>query len=218
MMELKLYSALLVCCLRRKDVPAGSEPWGYAQLASPVLWLWVFGSATETVAFHFILLPWDRVRLVVDIISLWGLVWMLGLIAAYHIRPHLLSDHELRIRNGVYHDIEVPRRAVAAAAAKEADLPSAMVAFHREPHEDGDHLSVGVSGRTNLTLRLHQPTTIETAKGVFSATTVSLWADDPRALAARLNQTRRVTGRTEEPGSADGARRHRRPLRGAWAT
>lgn len=73
LIELRLYAAILPWLLRRKDVPAGAEPWPYAALAAPVLWLWIFGSATEVVVFHLII-PWDAVRLVVDIISIWGLV------------------------------------------------------------------------------------------------------------------------------------------------
>ena len=183
LLEVKLYVALIRWCLRRKDVPAGAEPWGYAQLVTPVMWLWVFGSATELVVLHLVL-PWERVRLAADVISAWGLIWMLGTLAAYRIRPHLLLDGRLRVRNGVYHDVAVPLEAIASAAAGERDLPSSVFSLQ----VDGDEVSVGVSGRTDVTLTLREPTDLATAKGVLSARQVRLWVDDPRAFAARLNE------------------------------
>lgn len=185
-MELRLYAAFALWCWGRTSIPPGAEAWGYARLVTPMLWLWVFGSAIEVVVFH-VIIPWDAVRLVVDIISVWGLVWMLGCLAANRIRPHLLSEHELRVRNGVYHDLAIPRAAIASASTGEADLPSAMRMLHWEGHDGGGHLSLGVSGRTNATVHLQRPTPIATAKGVLTATTVSLWVDEPRTFAARLS-------------------------------
>ena len=52
--EVALYVALTRWLLRRPDVPAGATPWGYARLVTPVLWLWIFGSATEVVVVHVI--------------------------------------------------------------------------------------------------------------------------------------------------------------------
>ena len=186
LMELRLYAAFLLWCCGRKSVPAGAEPWGYARLVTPMLWLWVFGSAVEVLVFH-VIIPWDGVRLVVDIISVWGLVWMLGCLAANQIRPHLLSDTELRVRSGVYHDLAIPREAIESASRGEADLPSAMRMLHWEDDDNGGHLSLGVSGRTNATVHLHQPTAIATAKGILTARKVSLWVDEPRQFANRLS-------------------------------
>lgn len=183
-MEVKLYAALGRWLLRRRDVPAGAEPWGYAQLVTPVLWLWVFGSATELVVFHLVI-PWEGVRLVVDIISAWGLIWMLGTLAAYRIRPHLLTPDELRLRSSVLHELVVPRAAIASVLVREADLPSSMFALQL-PSED--ELALGVSGRTNVVVTLTESVPITTAKGVVSPRTVRFWADDPRALATRLGQ------------------------------
>ena len=185
-MELRLYAAFLLWCCGRKSVPSGTEPWGYARLVTPMLWLWVFGSAVEVVVFH-VIIPWDGIRLIVDIISVWGLVWMLGCLAANQIRPHLLSEHVLRVRSGVYHDLVIPREAIASASLGEADLPSAMKMLHWEEDDSDGHLSLGVSGRTNATVHLHQPTPIDTAKGVLTASRVSLWADEPRQFANRLS-------------------------------
>jgi hypothetical protein len=184
-LEVRLYAALLRWCLRRKDVPAPAEPWPYDALAVPVLWLWVFGSATEVVVFHLVI-PWETVRLVVDAIGIWGLLWMLGTLAAYRIRPHLLLPDELRIRSSVYHDIPVPTTSIESVVAREVELPSSVRSLQIEPADDGPQVSVGVSGRTNVVLVLRPATPLRTAKGVVATGTVRLWVDDPRAFVARL--------------------------------
>ncbi len=191
--ELRLYVALLRWCLRRKDVPAAAEPWSYAALVGPVLWLWVFGSGTEVVVFHLII-PWETVRLVVDIIGIWGLIWMLGTLAAYRIRPHLLLPEELRVRNSVYHDVSVPTSAIVGGSAREADLMSSMRSLQIETDGRAHHVSIGVSGRTNVVLTLQPATDLRTAKGTVSADSIRLWVDEPRAFLTQLQ------GRLTAPG------------------
>jgi hypothetical protein len=185
-LEIRLYVVLLRWCARRRDVPPTARAWPYAALSAPLLWLWIFGSAVELVVFH-VIIPWDRIRVVVDIISAWGLVWMLGTLAAYRIRPHLLFRDQLRVRNSVYHDICVPTDAIVSAVAREAELPSAMRSLQITEEAGTRHVSVAVSGRTNVVLALKPGTALQTAKGTLPADTVRLWVDDPRALVAHLN-------------------------------
>jgi hypothetical protein len=187
-LEVRLYVALVRWILRRKDVPADAQPWYYAALVAPVLWLWIFGSATELVVFHLII-PWETVRLVVDVLSAWGLIWMMGTLAAYRIRPHLLLQDELRVRNSVYHDVCVPTAAIVSAVVREADLPSSMRSLQVASNDDGEcEVSVGVSGRTNVVLELRPATPLQTARGTVAADVVRLWVDDPRSFVAQVKQ------------------------------
>jgi hypothetical protein len=199
-LEYRLYAALVRWFLRRKDVPPGAQAWPYAALVAPVLWLWVFGSATELVVFHLII-PWETVRLVVDVLSIWGLIWMLGTLAAYRIRPHLLLSDELRIRNSVYHDVPVPTAGVVAAAARDAELPSSMRSLQIAT-DDGTStvVSVGVSGRTNVALTLRPRTPLRTARGTVAADAVRLWVDDPRAFVAQVNRRLAAVAAEEAAG------------------
>jgi hypothetical protein len=195
-LEVRLYVALVRWTLRRKDVPADAQPWPYATLVAPVLWLWIFGSATELVVFHLII-PWETVRLVVDVISAWGLIWMLGTLAAYRIRPHLLLQHQLRVRNSVYHDVSVPTAAIVSAVAREADLPSSMRSLQVSSRDDGRcEVSVGVSGRTNVVLDLRPATALQTARGTIAADVVRLWVDDPRSFVAQVRRQLRAAAET----------------------
>ncbi len=48
-LEVTLYRALGRWITRRPEVPAGTTPISYSGLVAPMLWLWIFGSATEVV-------------------------------------------------------------------------------------------------------------------------------------------------------------------------
>ena len=48
-LEVTLYLALGRWIARRRDVPPGTVPIGYSQLVTPMLMLWIFGSAVEVV-------------------------------------------------------------------------------------------------------------------------------------------------------------------------
>lgn len=199
--ELRLYAAVLPWLLRRKDVPPGAEPWPYAALVTPVLWLWVFGSATEVVVLHLVL-PWETVRLVADVLGIWGLVWMVGLLASYRVKPHLLLPDRLHVRNGVLHDVCVPTRDILSAVAKEVELPSAVRSLQVTQDGGAQHVSVGVSGQTNVLLTLRPGTPLHTAKGTVAASTLALWVDEPRVFAARL---REQVSQAERPSDAPSA-------------
>ncbi len=208
LLELALYRSLARWIARRPDVPAGAIPIGYAQLVGPMLWLWIFGSATEAVVVEVVLRQveagWaEAIRLPVLVVSIWGVLWMLGLMAAYRVRPHLLTDERLRVRNSARTWVDVPLAAIAGTHATEHDLPGIVKAVH----QDGGLLLVGVGSRTNLELRLTGSTVLRTSKGDLTADHVGIWVDDPRAVATRLRALgiRGLdTGLVPRPGSTTG--------------
>lgn len=187
LLELALYVSLLRWIIRRPDVPTGATPIGYARLAGPMLWLWIFGSATEAVVFDVVLRQVDAgwaeaIRLPFLVLGVWGVLWMLGLMASYRMRPHLLTADTLRVRHSARTWVDVPLAAVARTQSAEHELPGIV----KSVHLDDDLLLVGVSSRTNLELRLTGSTVLQTSKGDVTADRVGLWVDDPRAVAALL--------------------------------
>ena len=189
LLELALYRSLARWIARRPDVPAGATPIGYNRLVGPMLWLWIFGSATEVVVLEVVLRhvesSWaEALRLPLLAIGVWGVLWMLGMLASYRVRPHLLTDDRLRIRNSARTWVDLPLDAVAATRTIEHELPGVIRAVH---HEDG-LLLVGVSSRTNLELVLTRPTDLHTSKGTMTADRVGLWVDEPHATARQLTR------------------------------
>jgi hypothetical protein len=187
LLELALYRSLVRWIVRRPDVPAGATPIGYSRLAAPMIWLWIFGSATEVVVIEVVLRQFDAgwtqaIRLPLLGIGIWGLLWMVGMLAAYRVRPHLLTESTLRIRNSARTWVDVPLEAIAATRTAEHELPGLVKAVHQE---DG-LLLVGVSSRTNLEVELTAPTVLSTSKGTRTAERVGLWVDEPRDVATRF--------------------------------
>ena len=171
--------------LRRPAVPAGAEAFSYHRMVAPVLWLWVLASGAEIVAVDLIL-PWTTARIVAGGLGVWGLAWMLGFLAAMIVHPHVVEEQGLRVRSGFTLDLLLPWEAVASVSGQSHDLATSMRSVQLEHSDRGAVLAVGVSGRTNVLLRLHQVTPVATSSGVHEVTAVRLWADDHRDLVRRV--------------------------------
>ncbi|MFY0407505.1 hypothetical protein [Solicola sp. PLA-1-18] len=181
--EVGMYRSLARWVARRPSLGGpDARPHGYARLVGPMLWLWIFGSAVEVVVLH-VLIPWPVVQLVALVLGVWGLVWMLGLLASYRVFPHLLERDRLRVRSGALVDVAVPWAAVESVGTGDEDLESSIRSLQPIETERGTHLRVGVSGRVNVHLTLVEPTQVRTPRGPMTIVRLSLWADDPRDLA-----------------------------------
>lgn len=183
--EINIYKSLLRWVLRRPSVPPGSAPVGYARMVTPVLALWIFGSAVEVPVVH-VLVPWHGVRITLLVLGVWSLMWMVGFLAGLRSYPHLLQPDTLRIRNGPVHDIAIPFAEIARVTVGEKSLPSSMWVLQPEPTDDGIHLNVTVSGQVNVHVVLRRPLPVATRKGRMTITAVSFWADEPRQVLALL--------------------------------
>jgi hypothetical protein len=188
LLEVALYASLGCWILRRPDVPPGTTETHYGRLAVPLIWLWIFGSAVEVVAADLILSRWwTFLRIPVLALGIWGLIWMLGLMAAHRVRPHLLGDEELVVRSPTRTTVRVPLESVTGVAAVDGSIEG--IRFVKVV--DG-RLFVAVSGNTNLELTL-APETVLTTNGVTSLgevtpSSICLWVDEPREVAALLRR------------------------------
>lgn len=188
--ELNIYVSLLRWLCRRPSIPAGFEPVGYARLATPMLALWIFGSALELPLVH-VLVPWHAVRISLLVVGVWGLLWMIGFLAGLRSYPHLVGSDVLRIRNGALHDVAIPWTAIAQVTTEDRSLPSSMWVLQPQETDRGIHLNVAVSGRVNVHLILHEELKVHTAKGEMVIAGASLWVDEPREEAARIRRRAR---------------------------
>ncbi|RYB94049.1 hypothetical protein EUA93_06595 [Nocardioides oleivorans] len=182
--EVALYRQLGRWITRRPDVPPGATPVPYSRLATPVIWLFVFGSTIEVVAFDLILSRWlTFLRIPFLVLGIWGVVWMLGLMASYRMRPHLLTDTALHVRHMARTEVVVPLEAIASVRV--ADRDEGGIRALRVVDDD---LLVLVSGRTNVQLTLAAGTTLGTPLGELGPDAVGLWVDEPRAVAELLRR------------------------------
>jgi hypothetical protein len=183
--ELRLYRSLFRWLVRRPDLGGpDDQPFTYAKTVTPVMWLWIFASAAELPLVH-LLVPWEGVRIALLVVGVWGLVWMVGLLASLYVYPHLLGATTLVVRNGASHRILVPWDRVASVSRRQQDLESTLWTLQPRQVDDGVDLQVGVSGQVNVHVQLREPTTVSTAKGDTELVALSFFADDPRALVTR---------------------------------
>ncbi|MBD0292481.1 MAG: hypothetical protein ICV70_02755 [Jiangellaceae bacterium] len=187
MFELRLYRSLFRWVTRWPAVPAGTEAVGYSRAVTPVMSLWIFASAVEMLVLH-LLVPWPMVRIVLLVLSAWGLVWMLGFLASLKVYPHLISESGMRIRHGASVDIAVPWNVIARVAVQRRDLPSSIRTLQPRQTERGTDLQVGVSGEVNVHAVLDRQLDVPTPKRVHHVTELSFLVDDPDTYVARARE------------------------------
>jgi hypothetical protein len=182
-LEIGIWRSLFLWLTRRV---AGQGPgvatFSYARQLLPLLAAFIFVSLIELPVVH-LLIPWETVRLVTLVVSVWGLLWMLGLLASMKVFPHLLGDAGLRIRYGTTVDIELPWTAVASVTARRRSVSSGKHVVV-ERGEDGAVASVPVLKQTRVDVVLHRPTAVELPDGAQAITELRLYADDARAFVA----------------------------------
>jgi hypothetical protein len=182
--EVRLYRSLFRWVTRRADRGGpGDVAFPYARMVTPVMWLWIFASAAEIPLVH-VLVPWDGIRFALLVTGIWGVVWMIGLLASLWVYPHLLTPDRLVVRNGAGHRVELPWDLVASLTVRTEDLPSSVWTLQPLETPDGLDLNVGTGAQVNIHARLVAPTVVATAKGPMEIVELSFYADEPRDLVA----------------------------------
>ena len=180
--EVALYRSLFRWVTRRPAVPAGTTAVPYVGAVSLLLWAFTIGSAVELVALH-VILPWEHVRLIADVIGIWGLLWMLGFTASHYVYPHLVGPTGLRLRSGHHVAVDVPWDAVARATSRERGTEESRILQTTTACSPSCTAS-----RTNVELRLARPIDVPVRGTTRSVTEVRFFADDPRDVVQRVNR------------------------------
>ncbi|MEV0718559.1 hypothetical protein [Asanoa sp. NPDC050611] len=184
--ERGVWVSLFRWVLRRPDPAGPGARFGYSATMMPVLLAFIGVSIVEIPILHF-LLPWRTVQIVVFAVSIWGLLWMVGLLGAVRVHPHLVTADGLRIRSGFTVDAFVPWSAVAEIRHRNRPLEKSKGLQFAETADGGLVGKVVVLGQTNVEVVLTAPAEVGLSRG--PVTEVHFWADDARALvaAARAN-------------------------------
>lgn len=194
-LEIGIWRSLILLVARR--VPGqrpGVQLFSYVRAVAPIMGAFIFVSALELPVVH-LLLPWETVRLIADVLSIWGLLWMVGFLASMKVFPHLVDAQGLRVRYGTSTDIHIPWDAIASVTSRRGSMPSGRT-VQVERSADGTVVSVAVLKQTKVAVVLREPTTVELPEGMEEITELRFYADDPRALvaAAREQLTKRWAG------------------------
>jgi Bacterial PH domain len=191
--EIGVWRSLFLWVTRRVpgDGP-GVERFSYARDVTPLIAAFIFVSLIELPVVH-LLIPWDTARLALLIVSVWGVLWMVGYLAGVRVFPHLLDDQGIRIRYGTSADIRIPWEAVAGVSAQRRNLEHG-----RHVSVTGGVVSVAVTKMTKVDVALHGPTMLELPDGPEEVAEVRLYVDEPRSFVVSANR-RREAGRGTDP-------------------
>jgi hypothetical protein len=183
--ELGMWRSLIRWVSRRPAVPEGHTPFSYAGAVTPVLWAFIVVSAIEVPVLHLVL-PWEGVRLAADVLGVYGVLWMVGMLGALRVHPHVVGEDGLRVRSGTSLDVLVAWDQIAAVRYRLRSLEGMR---NVQVHDEGGALalSIGVGSQTNVDLVLREPAVLPVPRTAGKPVTqLRICADDPRGLVARL--------------------------------
>ncbi|WP_264887453.1 hypothetical protein [Dietzia sp. NCCP-2495] len=138
---------------RRPDVPGGAVPIGYSLGTLGMPAALAVAALIELVALH-LLIPWPTVRLVLDLLGVYALLVVLGMLAGRIVRPHLLTSDELVLRSGPHGCARIPLDALAAVRLDRRLSPT-NAELVSEPGRE--ILALPGADGTRLTLALARP-------------------------------------------------------------
>jgi hypothetical protein len=148
---------------------------------SAILWAFVVVSAVEIPAVHLII-PWIPVRFAALALGIWGLLWMLGLLAAHHVYPHVLTADRLRVRYLRRTELAIPLAAVRAVRPDIRGYDESKT-LHRTANGT---IALPVGSSTNIRLELATAHTFPTPQGDLTSSTIAFWADDPHTAISAI--------------------------------
>lgn len=176
--ELRLWAALFRWVFRRPvAIEAGARRFTYHRAVNLILGAFLAVSAIELPILHLIL-PWATVRAVALALGVYGLIWMVGLLATMHVHQHVVGPSGLRIRNSITLDLPLRWDQIAALDVRRRSLPPGG----QTQLEDGV-LSLGMASQTSVDVRLVAPLVVPVGKTRGQAVTqIRFHADEPEAL------------------------------------
>ncbi|GAB1822214.1 hypothetical protein [Herbidospora sp. RD11066] len=169
--------------LRRPDVPAGGVAVPYAKAQNMLLTVFLVIQVVETAGVELLLrglgVP-EAVRLPLLALGVYGSVTVAGMIASGVVRPHVVTDTELRVRLGHYLDVRVPAGLIEGTRR--------VTTFESSLKVDGDRLVVPVGSQTNTRVTLREPITITRPLGRRAEVRViDFYAESPPVPMARAS-------------------------------
>ncbi len=185
--ETRMWSSLFHWILRRPVADPGATPFGYSRRQAPILAVFIGVSAIEIPIIDLIL-PWTTVRIIVASIGVYGLVWMVGLLAMVRVSPHVVGEQGLRVRGGANGlDVTIPWDYIASVHAFTRSLQGKDM---QVDHSHGEAiLSLGVLKETNVDIAFGSPTILELAHGDSEPLrAIRIAVDEPDAMVTLARQ------------------------------
>jgi hypothetical protein len=181
MMEIHGYQSIYRFLFRRPKVPSGAVGFSYYQPVLAIMIVFISVSAVELVVVDLIVRRWAHIRVPVLIVSLWGLIYMLGFLFGMLTRPHAVGPAGIRARYGAEIDIPLVWDKIASVTRRKLTIQDKQPKITID--EDGEAtLHLRMQNETNIEVHLKEPTEIRLPHGREIISKITLYADDSQAL------------------------------------
>ncbi|MEV4635785.1 hypothetical protein AB0J80_00375 [Actinoplanes sp. NPDC049548] len=193
-MEIAMWRSLVRWLLRRPaPLSAGDVPFPYLGVVKPILGIFIALSIVEIPILDLVIrkvVPWQPARWIMLVISIWGLLWMLGLYAGMRINPHVVGAAGIQVRMGPTLGFTIAWADVESATRRHRTMPSA-----KSVQIEDDALHIVAGSQTSVDLRLRRPMTFHLPNGETPAVQdVRVYADDPDAFVRKAREVRASAG------------------------
>ena len=186
MFEIRLWGNLGRWIVRRPRIEPGATAFGYARAITPLIVVLVAVSAIEVSVAHLVI-PWETVRLVVDLLGLYGLMWMIGLLATLRVNPHLVSPDGLRVRGEGGLDLTVPWDLIETVQVDNRMVRGRRVGV--DASGGRPMLYIAVMNQTNVAIVFRGPTVVELPRADTEPVRgLRIAADDADRLVAAVRE------------------------------
>jgi hypothetical protein len=138
LMELRGYQGIYLFAFRRPKVPAGAVGFSYYQPVLAILIVFAALSAVEIVVLDLIVPPWAHIRIPLLILSVWGLIYMLGFLFGMLTRPHAIGPSGIRARYGTEIDVPLPWDDIDSVVARKHTIQTKQTECHCRRRWRGD--------------------------------------------------------------------------------
>jgi hypothetical protein len=187
MMEIRGYQSIYRFLFRRPKVPPGAVGFSYYQPILAILIVFVSVSAVELVVVDLIVRRVAYIRIPVLILSIWGLIYMLGFLFGMLTRPHAVGPVGIRARYGPEIDIPLSWDDIDSVTRRMDTVQNKQPRVSVD--EDGDAtLHLRMQNETNIAVQLKRPIEVRLPQGPETISKINLYADDSQAF---MNEVRR---------------------------
>jgi len=181
--EIGLFRSLWWAVRGRRAVAPGEVPLSYGDRFTEMIWAVCGLRALELAVVHVLTARWPALRWTLFALGVYAFLWVLGFGLSLRQHPHVLRDGELVLRFGHLRSLSVPLDRLTSVRRE------AVAGHKRNLVLEDDGVVMSVMGDTSVRLGFDPPADVEVAGRSRPTSSISFYADDPRAV-VRLLRTR----------------------------
>lgn len=164
----------------KKDIPPNAIEIKYGSQMRLFIAILIAASIVEIVAVE-LLVPFDVLRWIILFLSVYSLLWIIGLMAATIVYPHYVTPNELVIRFFHHHTITIPIASECRVVTGEKSASENKTIVQKD-----DSLALNVLGSTNASVLLPKKTEIIVDGTPTTVSHISFNVDAPETLRKQI--------------------------------